>query len=208
MGLTGTFFFSRKHTKHTTPGYFFATLAYQPASNFCQRPEGCEQSYPRESCCSRSGYVSSRPDEGIVLPTSLAPSVPARWVPCLPLVFVVDTINECEPKVVADLICLLVEALHDPELPATHILFMSRLEEHILKAIQTEEMRPLVCELPVSTYGDSVAATISQISKMIFIISCGIPSESCEIAIPISHRRRWTSQKGWQAERGSPWRLQ
>ncbi|KAG2335672.1 hypothetical protein BDR05DRAFT_971544 [Suillus weaverae] len=33
--LAGTFFFSRKHTKRCTTGYFFATLAYQLASNFC-----------------------------------------------------------------------------------------------------------------------------------------------------------------------------
>ncbi|KAG2347611.1 hypothetical protein BDR05DRAFT_958382, partial [Suillus weaverae] len=32
--LAGTFFFSRKHTKRRTTGYFFATLAYQLATNF------------------------------------------------------------------------------------------------------------------------------------------------------------------------------
>ncbi|KAG1776923.1 hypothetical protein EV702DRAFT_294596 [Suillus placidus] len=32
--LAGTFFFSRKHTKRRTAGYFFATLAYQLAINF------------------------------------------------------------------------------------------------------------------------------------------------------------------------------
>ncbi|KAG2335967.1 hypothetical protein BDR05DRAFT_897414, partial [Suillus weaverae] len=32
--LGGTFFFSRKHTKRRTTGYFFATLAYQLAINF------------------------------------------------------------------------------------------------------------------------------------------------------------------------------
>ncbi|KAG1776661.1 hypothetical protein EV702DRAFT_1006161 [Suillus placidus] len=32
--LAGTFFFSRKHTKRRTTGYFFATLAYQLGSNF------------------------------------------------------------------------------------------------------------------------------------------------------------------------------
>ncbi|KAG2360501.1 hypothetical protein BDR07DRAFT_1251386, partial [Suillus spraguei] len=31
---TRTFFFSRKHTKWCTTGYFFATLAYQLATNF------------------------------------------------------------------------------------------------------------------------------------------------------------------------------
>ncbi|KAG2344455.1 hypothetical protein BDR05DRAFT_868833, partial [Suillus weaverae] len=34
MRLAGTFFFSRKHTKRSTTGYFFATLAYQLARNF------------------------------------------------------------------------------------------------------------------------------------------------------------------------------
>ncbi|KAG1837235.1 hypothetical protein DFJ58DRAFT_628499, partial [Suillus subalutaceus] len=32
--LAGTFSFSRKHTKRCTAGYFFATLAYQLATNF------------------------------------------------------------------------------------------------------------------------------------------------------------------------------
>ncbi|KAG2338930.1 hypothetical protein BDR05DRAFT_939556, partial [Suillus weaverae] len=32
--LAGTFFFSRKHTKRRTAGFFFATLVYQIASNF------------------------------------------------------------------------------------------------------------------------------------------------------------------------------
>jgi len=32
--LAGTFFFLRKHTKRSTTGYFFPTLAYQLASNF------------------------------------------------------------------------------------------------------------------------------------------------------------------------------
>ncbi|OAX31314.1 hypothetical protein K503DRAFT_703884, partial [Rhizopogon vinicolor AM-OR11-026] len=32
--LAGSFFFSRKHTARCTTGYFFATLAYQLASNF------------------------------------------------------------------------------------------------------------------------------------------------------------------------------
>ncbi|KAG1817224.1 uncharacterized protein BJ212DRAFT_1270712 [Suillus subaureus] len=32
--LAGTFFFLRKHMKHRTTGYFFATLAYQLGSNF------------------------------------------------------------------------------------------------------------------------------------------------------------------------------
>ncbi|KIK32013.1 hypothetical protein CY34DRAFT_102381, partial [Suillus luteus UH-Slu-Lm8-n1] len=32
--LAGTFFFSRKHTKCSTTGHFFATLACQLASNF------------------------------------------------------------------------------------------------------------------------------------------------------------------------------
>ncbi|KAG1814379.1 uncharacterized protein BJ212DRAFT_1274365, partial [Suillus subaureus] len=32
--LAGTFFFSRKHTKCCTAGYFFVTLVYQLATNF------------------------------------------------------------------------------------------------------------------------------------------------------------------------------
>ncbi|KAG1776662.1 hypothetical protein EV702DRAFT_929238, partial [Suillus placidus] len=47
------------------------------------------------------------------------------------------------------------------DLPVTHILLTSRSEEHIRKAMQTEEMRTLVCEIPVRTSGEGVAATIS-----------------------------------------------
>ncbi|KAG2119845.1 uncharacterized protein F5147DRAFT_538846, partial [Suillus discolor] len=38
-------------------------------------------------------------------------------------------------------------------LPVTHILLTSRLESHISKAFQNEEVRPLVCEMPVKTCG-------------------------------------------------------
>ncbi|KAG2739621.1 hypothetical protein P692DRAFT_20755039 [Suillus brevipes Sb2] len=66
--------------------------------------------------------------------------------------------DECKPETVADLISLLGQALRDLDLPVIHT---SRSEQHIRKAIQKEEMRTLVCEIPVNTSGDGDAATIS-----------------------------------------------
>ncbi|KAG1854680.1 hypothetical protein C8R48DRAFT_721064 [Suillus tomentosus] len=128
--LSGTFFFARKHTKRTTTGHFFATLAYQLVSNFPSVQKDVNKAI-REN--------------------------PA----CPPPVFVVDALDECQPEIIADLISLLGEVLCDPELPVIHILLTSRLEEHIRKAIQKEEMRTLVYEIPVNTSGEGVPGTIS-----------------------------------------------
>jgi hypothetical protein len=76
-------------------------------------------------------------------------------------VFVVDALDKCKPETVADLISLLGKILQDPDLPVIHILLTSRTEEHIRKAIQEQEMRPLVDEIPVKTSGEDVTGTIS-----------------------------------------------
>jgi hypothetical protein len=90
-------------------------------------------------------------------------------------VFVIDALDECTPESLesefpdepsseselTDLISLLGEALCEPDLPIIHILLTSRSEEHIRKAMQTEEMRPLLREIPVKITGKGVAATIS-----------------------------------------------
>ncbi|KAG2047556.1 hypothetical protein BDR06DRAFT_860855, partial [Suillus hirtellus] len=90
--LAGTFFFSRKHTKRCTAGHFFATLAYQLATNF----------------------PSIRMDVGRAIrnnPALLNPDTPLRdqmealflqplrklrlrFPGCLPLSFVVDALDE------------------------------------------------------------------------------------------------------------------
>ncbi|KAG1818307.1 hypothetical protein EV424DRAFT_1620487 [Suillus variegatus] len=80
---------------------------------------------------------------------------------CPPPVFVVDALDECKDNAVADLISLLGEALHDPELPVFHILLTSRSEVHISQAMRREEMRTLVYEILVNTSGEGVAGTIS-----------------------------------------------
>jgi hypothetical protein len=75
--------------------------------------------------------------------------------------FVVDALDECtsEPEL-TDLILSLAQALHDPDLPVTHILFTSCSETHISEVFQNEEVRPLLCEIPVKTSGEGVAYII------------------------------------------------
>ncbi|KAG1774635.1 hypothetical protein EV702DRAFT_521224 [Suillus placidus] len=171
--LGGTFFFSRKHTKRRTTGYFFATLAYQLAINFPSVRGDVNRAIienpalldPDKSLRDQMEALFLRPLRKLLL----------RLRECPPLVFVIDALDECTPESLesesldeptaeselADLISLLGEALCEPDLPIIHILLTSRPEEHIRKAMQTEEMRPLVCEIPVKTSGKGVAATIS-----------------------------------------------
>ncbi|KAG1807681.1 uncharacterized protein BJ212DRAFT_1303391 [Suillus subaureus] len=57
-----------------------------------------------------------------------------------PLTFVVDALDECTSESeLTDLILSLTQALHEPDLPVTHILLTSHLELHISKVFQNEE---------------------------------------------------------------------
>ena len=149
--LAGTFFFSRKHTKRCTTGYFFATLAYQLARNF--------------SCIKGDLIATIREDPAILDPeTSLRNQMEElflgplrrlqlRLQECLPLVFVIDALDECTSETeVTDLVTLLGQALREPDLPAIHILITSRPEAHIYEAIHEEEVYPLVHEIPVKIW--------------------------------------------------------
>ncbi|KAG1788694.1 uncharacterized protein HD556DRAFT_851087 [Suillus plorans] len=171
--LGGTFFFSRKHTKRRTTGYFFATLTYQLATNFPSIRGDVNKAIienpalldPDKSLRDQMEALFLRPLRKLFL----------RLRECPPLVFVIDALDECTPESLesesfdeptseselADLISMLGEALCEPDLPIVHILLTSRSEEHIRKAMQTEEMHTLVCEIPVKTSGKGVAATIS-----------------------------------------------
>ncbi|KAG1774718.1 hypothetical protein EV702DRAFT_974333 [Suillus placidus] len=158
--LAGTFFFSRKHTKRRTAGFFFATLAYQIASNFTSVREDVNEAIkgnpalldPDKSLRDQMEALFLRPLRRLHFRLCERP----------PLVFVVDALDECTSESeLADLISLLGQALREPDLPVIHILLTSRSEDHIRKAMQTKDMRPLVCEIPVKTFGEGVAATIS-----------------------------------------------
>ncbi|KAG1777056.1 hypothetical protein EV702DRAFT_927392, partial [Suillus placidus] len=158
--LAGTFFFSRKHTKRCTAGYFFATLVYQLASNFPSIRKDVNRTIrdnpalldPDKPLCDQMEALFLQPLRNLRL----------RLRGCPPVSFVVDALDECtsEPEL-TDLILSLARALREPDLPVTHILLTSRLESHICKAFQDEEVRPLVCEIPVKTSGEAVAAIIS-----------------------------------------------
>ncbi|KAG2753434.1 hypothetical protein P692DRAFT_20646178, partial [Suillus brevipes Sb2] len=157
--LAGTFFFSRKHTKCSTTGHFFATLAYQLASNF-----PTAKNHVNDAIHETSTVLDSRKslrDQMKALFRRPLRHLQYRLHECPPPVFIIDALDECKPETVADLISLLGEALRDPDLPVFHILLTSRLEAHIRLAIQKEEMGALVYEIPVNTAGESIAGTIS-----------------------------------------------
>ncbi|KAG1798608.1 uncharacterized protein HD556DRAFT_1440312 [Suillus plorans] len=157
--LAGTFFFSRNHTQRSTSGHFFVTLAYQLGINFPSVKSEVSKAI-RENPAVLGSSQSLRA-QMIALFRRPLWHLQSSLRECPPPVFVVDALDECQPETVADLISLLGEVLRDPELPVFHILLTSRLEEHIRKAIQKEDMRTLVYEIPVNTSGEGVAGTIS-----------------------------------------------
>ncbi|KAG2348211.1 hypothetical protein BDR05DRAFT_506044 [Suillus weaverae] len=158
--LAGTFFFSRKHTERCTTGYFFATLVYQLASNFPSIREDVNR-FIRENPSLLDPNKSLR-DQMEVLFLQPLRKLRFRLRGCEPLTFIVDALDECTSNAeLTDLILFLALALREPDLPVTHILFTSRSESHICKAFQNEEVRPLVCEIPVRTSGEGVASIIS-----------------------------------------------
>ncbi|KAG2347301.1 hypothetical protein BDR05DRAFT_725669 [Suillus weaverae] len=158
--LVGTFFFSRKHTKRCTTGYFFATLVYQLASNFPSVREDVNRTI-------RDNPALLDPDKSLRDQVEALFIQPLRRLQlrlrgCPPLAFVVDALDECTSETeLTDLILYLARALCEPDLPVAHILLTSRLESHICKAFQNAEVCPRVCEIPVKTFGEGVAATIS-----------------------------------------------
>lgn len=158
--LLGSFFFSSKHTKRCTTGYFFATLAYQLASNFPSVREDVNRAIrdnpalldPDKSLRDQMEELFLQPLRGLRF----------RLCQCPPSVFVVDALDECMSVTeLADLISLLGQALRERNLPVIHILLTSRSEEHIRKAIQNEDVHPLVCEISLDTSGAGAAATVS-----------------------------------------------
>jgi len=158
--LAGSFFFSRKHTKRCTAGYFFATLVCQLANNFPSVREDVNRAI-------RDNPALLDPDKSLrdqMEALFLQPLLKLRFRlrDCPPSVFVVDALDECTSNTeVADLISLLGQALSNPEIPVIHILLTSRSEAHIHGAIQEEGVRPLVWEIPVKTSGEGVAKIIS-----------------------------------------------
>jgi hypothetical protein len=148
--LAGTFFFSRKHTKRCTTGYFFATLVYQLTINFPSiRKDVNRTIYDNPALLD--------PDTPLCDQMEALFLQPLRWLrPRLrggpPLSFIVDALDECssEPEL-TDLILSLAQALREPDLPVTHILLTSRSELHISKVFQNDEVRPWVREIPART---------------------------------------------------------
>ncbi|KAG2345383.1 hypothetical protein BDR05DRAFT_930828, partial [Suillus weaverae] len=157
--LAGSFFFSRKHTNRSSTGHVFATLAYQLARNFPSVQKDVNRAI-RENPAVLNASMSLQDQMKELFRRPLW-HLESRLRECPPPVFVVDALDECKPETVADLISLLGQALRDPELPVVHILLTSRSEEHIRKVIQKEDMRTLVCEIPVNTSGEGIAGTIS-----------------------------------------------
>ncbi|KAG2344328.1 hypothetical protein BDR05DRAFT_989454 [Suillus weaverae] len=181
--LAGTFFFSRKHTNRRTTGHLFATLAYQLASNFPSVKTHVNKTIlENPALLHPDGSLRNQMEALFARPLR---QLKSRLRDCPPLAFVIDALDECTesldqsaPEFLgqstvepfdenkseiehAELISLLAQALRDPDLPVTHILVTSRSEAHIHEAMQHEDVRPLVCEIPVKISGQGVAATIS-----------------------------------------------
>ncbi|KAG2338691.1 hypothetical protein BDR05DRAFT_951752 [Suillus weaverae] len=158
--LAGTFFFSRKHTERCTTGYFFATLVYQLASNFPSIRADVSKSI-------RDDPALLDPSKSLRVQVETLFLKPLRRLHlrlrgCQPLTFVVDALDECTSEFeLADLILSLARVLREPDLPMTHILLTSRSESHICRSMQNEEVRSLVCEIPVTISGKGVGSIIS-----------------------------------------------
>ncbi|KAG1765294.1 hypothetical protein EV702DRAFT_1204617 [Suillus placidus] len=149
--LAGTFFFSRKHMKRRTTGYFFATLAYQLATNFPS-----VRTHVNKAILENPALLD--PDKSTTRMRQSAFGVHCRCLDeCTS-----ESINEDKSESeLAELIFLLAQSLCDPELPVTHILVTSRSEGYIHEAMQNKDVRPLVGEIPVNLSGEGVATTIS-----------------------------------------------
>ncbi|KAG1774701.1 hypothetical protein EV702DRAFT_974413 [Suillus placidus] len=151
--LAGTFFFSRKHTNRRTTGRLFATLAYQLASNFPS-----VKTHVNKTILENPALL--HPDGSLRNQMEALFARPLRQLKSRLRDFEPFDENKSEIEH-AELISLLAQALRDPDLPVTHILVTSRSELHIHEAMQHEDVRPLVCEIPVKISGQGVAATIS-----------------------------------------------
>ncbi|KAG1745698.1 hypothetical protein EDB19DRAFT_458288 [Suillus lakei] len=151
--LAGTFFFSRKHTKRSTAGYFFPTLVYQLVTNFPNIRKDVSRII-RDNPALLDPDMPLR-DQMEALFLKPLRKLRLRLQGCPPLSFVVDALDECtsEPEL-TDLILFLAQALSDPDLPVTHILLTSHSESHISKVMQDKEVCPLVREIPVRTSGE------------------------------------------------------
>ncbi|KAG1823052.1 hypothetical protein EV424DRAFT_1321667, partial [Suillus variegatus] len=173
--LAGTFFFSRKHTNRRTTACFFATLAYQLASNFPSVKTHVNKAIlEKPALLHPNGSLRKQMEELFSRPLR---QLKYSLRNCPPLAFVIDALDECTEPLdqstiepfdenkseveLAELISLLAQALRDPDLPVIHILVTSRSEAYIHEAMQQEDVSPLVCEIPVKISGQGVAATIS-----------------------------------------------
>ncbi|KAG2137517.1 hypothetical protein DEU56DRAFT_901431 [Suillus clintonianus] len=158
--LAGTFFFSRTNTNRCTTGYLFATLAYQLASNFsCVRSDVSKAIIEKPAVLESNSSVREQMEVLFLRPLR---KLCQRQQGCPPLSFVIDALDECTSKAeLVELITLLGQALREPDLPKLHILLTSRLEAHVRRAMEDEEVHQLVCEIPVKTSGDGVPDIIS-----------------------------------------------
>ncbi|KAG2086327.1 uncharacterized protein F5147DRAFT_602186, partial [Suillus discolor] len=90
--LAGTFFFSRKHTKRSTTGHFFATLAYQLASNFPSVEKDVNEAIRKTPAVLDSS--ESLRDQMMALFRRPLWHLQFRLRECPPPVFVVDALDE------------------------------------------------------------------------------------------------------------------
>ncbi|KAG2119831.1 uncharacterized protein F5147DRAFT_767298 [Suillus discolor] len=153
--------FSPENTPNAArPHIFFATLVYQLASNFPSIRADVSKSIrdnpalldPSKSLRVQVETLFLQPLRGLHL----------RLRGCQPLTFVVDALDECTSEFeLADLILSLARVLREPDLPAIHILLTSRSELHICRAMENEEVRSLMCEIPATISGKGIGSIVS-----------------------------------------------
>ncbi|OAX30980.1 hypothetical protein K503DRAFT_671753, partial [Rhizopogon vinicolor AM-OR11-026] len=159
--LAGSFFFSRKHTKHCTTGYFFATLAYQLAINFPSVREDVNRAiHDNPALLDPDKSLRDQMDALFLHPLR---KLRFRLRNCPPPLFMIDALDECtSAPEVTDLISILGEALCDPDVPVIHILLTSRSEAHIQDAIQEEAMCPLIISLDGADVDNDICIFLEQ----------------------------------------------
>lgn len=158
--LAGSFVFSRKHTKRSTTGYFFATLAYQAASIHPHFKEiATESTLENPALLDPDKSLRDQMEKLFLWP--LRRLRLRSGVKCPPLVFVVDALHECTSKAeLANLITLLAQVLRDPHVPVIHILLTSNSQTHIREAFQRAGAHSLLSEIRTSTSGKILAMDV------------------------------------------------
>ncbi|KAG1814594.1 uncharacterized protein BJ212DRAFT_1300411 [Suillus subaureus] len=127
-----------QHNSHESE-YFFAMFVYQLVTNFPSiQKDVCRIIHEDPALLDPDAPLCDQMKAFFLQPLQ---KLQSRLRGCLPLLFIINALDECtsEPKV-KDLIISLAWALHEPDLPMTHILLTSRSETYINKVFQNNKI--------------------------------------------------------------------